>query len=142
MNRFQRMSIAGCLAASGYVHADLYVRGYRALPVIGAAFLLQASVSFAVALLLVAGGPALLRWFAAALAGGALGGFVLSRTIGLFGFAGQGLRPAPQAVVSVLAEIQVLLLLAAPFAARWLDRDWADDVVITPALRRVGWRRR
>ena len=135
MNRVQPWSIAACLLASGYVHADLYVHGYRALPAIGPAFLLQASGSFALALLLMAGAPALFRWLAAAPAGGALVAFVLSRTTGLFGFTGQGLRPAPQAVVSVLAEILVLVLLAAPFVNRCLDREWKQDVTDTDVTR-------
>jgi hypothetical protein len=111
-----RIGAAVCLAASGYLHAELYVHGYRAIPVIGPSFLLQASGSFAVALLLLVGGPAIPRLGAAALAAGALFGFVLSRTVGLFGFVERGLDPAPQALLSLLAEVAVLLLLAVPTA--------------------------
>jgi len=39
-------------------------------------------------------------------------GFVLSRTIGIFGFIEYGLRPAPQTLVSILVEIDPLGLLA------------------------------
>jgi hypothetical protein len=103
--------VALLLAASGFVHAELYVSGYRAIPVVGPAFLLQASASFAVALLLLLGGPVLFRWLAAALAVGALVGFALSRTLGVAGFVERGWQPAPQALLSVLAETALLLVL-------------------------------
>ncbi|WP_329046030.1 hypothetical protein OG738_30570 [Amycolatopsis sp. NBC_01488] len=112
MNAFLRIATAVCLAASGYLHAELYVGGYRVIPVIGPSFLAQASAAFAVAVLVAAGGPLLLRPAAAALAAGALAGFVLSRTTGLFGFSERGFEPAPEALLSVLAEVAVLVLVA------------------------------
>ena len=56
-----RASAAGCLAASGVLHAQLYLHGYRTIPGIGPAFLLQASGSLAVALLLLVSSAAVLR---------------------------------------------------------------------------------
>jgi hypothetical protein len=109
-----RIGVALCLAASGYIHAQLYIDGYRTIPVIGPAFLLQASGSLAVAVLLLVAGPLILRVGAVALSLGALGGFVASRTVGVFGFVEHGLNPAPQAVISVLVEVAALLLLAIP----------------------------
>jgi hypothetical protein len=115
-----RLAVAACLAATGYLHADLYIHGYRPIPVVGAAFLVQASASFAVAVLLVVGAVVTDEPLAAAaLAAGALAGFVASRTIGVFGFVEHGLQPSPHALLSVLAETGVLLLLlVAPAAAR------------------------
>lgn len=118
-----RIAAAVCLTLSGYVHADLYIHGYRVIPFIGPAFLVQASGSFAVALLLILGAtvtdePLALRLAAAALAAGALAGFVASRTVGVFGFVERGLQPSPQALLSVLAEAGVLLLLAAAAVRR------------------------
>ncbi|MEV6828476.1 hypothetical protein [Amycolatopsis sp. NPDC051102] len=112
MNLVLRIATAVCLALSGFLHAQLYVAGYRVIPVIGPAFLVQAAESMAVALLLLAGGPVLLRLAAAGLAAGALAGFALSRTTGLFGFSERGFQPAPQALLSVLAEGAVLVLVA------------------------------
>jgi hypothetical protein len=109
-----RIVAALCLVASGYLHAQLYLRGYRAIPGIGPAFLLQASGSFAVGVLLLAAAPAILRLAAAGLAGGALVGFALSRTVGIFGFVEHGLNPAPQALLSILTETATLFLLAVP----------------------------
>jgi hypothetical protein len=113
-----RIGAAVCLATSGYLHAQLYTHGYRTIPGIGPAFLLQASGSLAVAILLLLGGPMILRLAAAALAGGALGGFALSRTVGVFGFVEHGLQPAPQALISVLVEVAALLLVAVPVPRR------------------------
>lgn len=110
-----RIAAAVCLATSGYLHAQLYLHGYRVIPVIGPSFLLQASGSVAVAVLLLVAGPAILRLGAAGLAAGALFGFAASRTVGLFGFVERGFDPAPQALLSLLAEVAVLLLLAVPY---------------------------
>ncbi|WP_225812564.1 hypothetical protein [Streptomyces spinosus] len=109
-----RTATAASLAAGGYLHAWLYLDGYRSVPVIGPLFLLQAGASLALAVLLLIGTPPLLlRIAAAGVALGALAGFAASRTVGVFGFTEHGLRPAPQAVLSLLAETGTLLLLAA-----------------------------
>ena len=108
-----RVAVGVAVAVSGYLHAELYVHGYQAIPVIGPAFLLQAAGSFAVALLLLAGAPPWIRLAAAGLALGALVGFALSRTTGLFGFLETGWQPAPESLISVLAELATLALLAA-----------------------------
>jgi hypothetical protein len=109
-----RIGLTACLAVSGYLHADLYANGYRAIPYIGPSFLWQASASFAVALLVLVANPVVLRFAAAALSAGALGAYALSRTTGLFGFTERGWQPAPQALIAVLAEVSALVLLAAP----------------------------
>jgi hypothetical protein len=100
-----RIGIAAAMAVSGISHAYLYIHGYQHIPTIGAAFILQASVSFAVAVLILIGGPGWLRWAAALVAGGALVAFVLSRSVGLFGFSERGWQPSPHAAVSVIAEL-------------------------------------
>jgi hypothetical protein len=92
-----------CLVASGYLHAQLYVDGYRVIPKIGPMFLLQASAALAVGILLLLTASPPLRVIGVGLAAGALGGFVLSRTVGVFGFTERGWEPAPQALLSVLA---------------------------------------
>jgi hypothetical protein len=79
-----RIGITVALAVSGISHAYLYIHGYRHIPTLGTAFVAQASVSFAVAALILVGGPAWLRWVAAMLAGGSLVAFVLSRTVMLW----------------------------------------------------------
>ena len=114
-----RVVSAATLAVSGYIHAQLYVTGYRFIHVVGVLFLLQASASFAVAALLLVGGPLLVRLAAAGAAAGALGGFVASRTVGVFGFTEHGWQPSPQALISVLVEVATILSVAPAFAV-WL----------------------
>lgn len=105
-----RLGFAASLALSAVSHAYLYVHGYQRIPAIGTGFLVQASVSLAIALLIVAGGPAWLRWAGAAMAAGSLVAFALSRTVGLFGFSERGWDPSPHAAISVAAEVVILLL--------------------------------
>jgi hypothetical protein len=116
-----RLAIAVCLAGIGLIHEELYTdNGYRAIHVVGPSFLLVAAGSFAVAALLLVGDALIVRLLAAGLAVGALVGFVASRTIGIAGFIETGLQPAPQALLSILAEAAVLLLVGTPFAVRFI----------------------
>ncbi len=124
-----RLGAAGCLAASGVIHAELYLHGYRAIPGVGPAFLLQASSAVAVALLLLLTASAVPRLLAAGLVFGALAGFAASRTVGIFGFVERGLEPAPQALISLLVEVITLALLVVPFTIRAGGRsslEWVD----------------
>jgi hypothetical protein len=108
-----RIALSATLAASGVVHAYLYVDGYRDIPTVGPAFLLQGSVFCALAALILIGGPAWLRLAAVIGAAGSLLAFGLSRAGGLFGFIETGWQPAPYAAISVVAEVLVILLVAA-----------------------------
>jgi hypothetical protein len=125
-----RLGTASCLVVTGWIHTDLYLGGYRGIPTVGPGFLLQASASFAVAALLLVGAPDLVQVAAAALAAGSLTAFALSRTVGLAGFTERGWQPAPQALLSVLAEAAVLLLAAAAAMVAYRDG------------RLLAWRRR
>jgi hypothetical protein len=117
-----RIGIALALAVTGVSHAYLYVHGYRHIPTIGPAFLIQASVSFALAALILVGGPAWLRWAGAMLAGGSLVAFALSRTVGLFGFSEQGWQPSPHAALSAVAEVLTVVLWLAYLIGRRFGR--------------------
>jgi hypothetical protein len=108
-----RIGIPAAVSVSGISHAYLYIHGYRHIPTIGGAFVLQAGVSFAVAMLILVGGPVWLRWAAAMMANATLLAFVLSRTVGLFGFSERGWQPSPQAAVSVVDELLTVALWAA-----------------------------
>jgi hypothetical protein len=113
-----RIVIAASLVVSGVSHAYLYVHGYGHIPVVGTGFLLQASVSFAVAVLVLLGGPDWLVWAAGVLALGALGAFALSRTVGIAGFVETGWEPAPHALLSVAAEVVTVLACGAWWFSR------------------------
>jgi hypothetical protein len=111
VNLALRIAIGASLAVSGVIHAYLYIHGYRDIPTVGPAFLLQGSVFCALAVLVLAGGPAWLQLVAVIGAAGSLAAFILSRTGGFFGFTETGWQPAPYAVVTVVAEVLTLLLV-------------------------------
>ena len=118
MRLLLRLGLAVSLAVSAASHVYLHVHGYQYIPNIGTAFLVQASVSFALAVLIVAGGPWWLEWAAVAVAGGSLAAFVLSRTVGLQGFSERGWDPSPNAAITVAAEVLCVLLWAAALVRR------------------------
>ena len=107
-----RVGIGATLAVSGVIHAYLYIHGYNHVPTVGPAFLLQASMFCALAVLVLAGGPYSLQLAGALLSVGTLIAFALSRTMGLFGFTERGWEPSPQAEVSVIAEVFTVVLVA------------------------------
>jgi hypothetical protein len=105
------------LVAGGYVHFCLYRHGYRFIPKIGPAFVLQFTSSVAVSAALVFGSgwvsvgrwrcplAQLARLAGIALAVGTLGALAIAHTPGgLFGFREIGLKPAPQTVITVAVE--------------------------------------
>jgi hypothetical protein len=114
-----RLGLSVLLAVSGVIHAYLYVDGYRYIPTIGPAFLLQGSLFCALAVLILLGGPGWLTLGAGALSVGTLVAFALSRTVGLFGFSERGWAPSPYAAVSVIVEVlTVVLVVSVAVAAR------------------------
>ncbi|MFD6195148.1 hypothetical protein ACFWE3_00435 [Mycobacteriaceae bacterium NPDC060252] len=116
MNNVYRLALAMTMAVSGYTHAYLYMHGYQHIPVIGPAFLVQASVFLALAALIAVGAPHWIIAVAGLGSAGALVAFALSRTVGLFGFSEQGWDPAPYAVISVLTELAAVALAGVPLA--------------------------
>ncbi|WP_372510914.1 hypothetical protein [Mycolicibacterium madagascariense] len=108
-----RSGMSASLALSGVLHAYLYIDSYHAIPTIGPAFLLQASLSCAVATLTLLGGPWWMAAAAAALSAGSLCAFALSRTIGLFGFTEIGWEPTPYAALTVITETLTIALCVA-----------------------------
>ncbi len=104
------LGLVAAMAASAIAHARLYLHGYRFIPLVGPGFLVLTAVLGALAVLILAGGPAWIRVVAAIVSAGALVAFLLSRTIGFFGFAEHGWQPQPYAVVSVVAEVVVVAL--------------------------------
>jgi hypothetical protein len=111
VNLTLRTAISASVAVSGVLHAYLYTDGYRDIPTVGPAFLVQASVFCALAVLILAGGPAWMQLVAAIGAAASLVAFALSRTAGLFGFTETGWQPSPYAAITVIAEVLTLLLV-------------------------------
>jgi predicted lipoprotein with Yx(FWY)xxD motif len=86
LNVFGRLIGAGLLAATGAIHLDLYLTGYRTVPTIGILFLLQVIAAFVLALAVLALRSRLVAAAGALLFAGTLGGYLLSIWVGLFGF--------------------------------------------------------
>jgi len=77
---------AALLIASGSIHLDLYLTGYRSIPTIGWLFLLQVIAAYVLAVAIPVTAHRLAAAAGAAFALGTLGGYLLSLKVGLFGF--------------------------------------------------------
>jgi hypothetical protein len=114
---FVRVVGAALLVATGWIHLDLWLDGYRTIDWIGPLFLANVVLA-ALAALAVLLAPA--RWlpWVALLAGlleiGTLGGLVLSLTVGLFGFSES--MSARLVVPTIIVESAGFLVLAGYFA--------------------------
>jgi predicted lipoprotein with Yx(FWY)xxD motif len=112
-----RVAGAGLLAATGAIHLDLYLTGYRSIPVIGWLFLLQVIAAFGLALAVLVSGSRLAAAAGAGFALSTLGGYLLSVWIGLFGFTEVRTTAGIVAGVIEVAAFAVLAVLAAVPAA-------------------------
>ncbi len=81
-----RLAGGGLLVATGAIHLDLYLTGYRSIPTIGWLFLLQVIAAFGLGVVVLATGAWLAAVAGAGFALATLGGYLLSLWIGLFGF--------------------------------------------------------
>jgi len=134
-----RVAGASLLVAAGAIHLDLYLTGYRTIPVIGWLFLLQVIAAFGVGLAVLAGGRPVLAGRLAA-AGGAcfalatLGGYLLSVWTGLFGFTEVRTTAGIVAGVIEVAAFAVLAALAvAPARTDTTAKAPADGAAKAPA---------
>jgi predicted lipoprotein with Yx(FWY)xxD motif len=104
-----RLAGAGLLAATGAIHLDLYLTGYRTIPTIGVLFLLQVIAAFVLAAVVLLGsrlGAAAGALFSLS----TLGGYLLTIWFGLFGF--REVRTTAGIVAGVI-EIAAFAVLAA-----------------------------
>ncbi len=120
-----RVAGAGLLIATGAIHLDLYVTGYRTIPTIGWLFLLQLIAAFALGLAVLAIPGRLVIASRLTAAAGAvfalatLGGYLLTVSIGLFGFKEVRTTAGIVAgVVEVAAFVVLAALALAPAPAR------------------------
>ena len=113
-----RVAGAGLLAATGAIHLDLYLTGYRSIPVIGWLFLLQVIAAFGLAAAVLVSGSRLAAAAGAGFALSTLGGYLLSVWIGLFGF--KEIRTTAGIVAGVIevAAFAALAVLALSPATR------------------------
>jgi predicted lipoprotein with Yx(FWY)xxD motif len=109
-----RLAGGGLLAATGAIHLDLYLTGYRSIPTIGWLFLLQVITAFALAAAVLVTGSRLVAAAGAGFALATLGGYLLSVWVGLFGF--PEIRTTAGTVAGVI-EVAGFAALAALAAA-------------------------
>ena len=105
-----RAAGAGLLIATGAIHLDLYLTGYRTIPTIGWLFLLQVISAFGLALAVGLLGSRLVAGSGALFALSTLGGYLLSIWFGLFGF--REVRTTAGIVAGVI-EVTAFAALAA-----------------------------
>jgi predicted lipoprotein with Yx(FWY)xxD motif len=105
-----RVAGAGLLAATGAIHLDLYLTGYRTIPTIGLLFLLQVIAAFVLAAVVGLLGSRLGAVAGALFALSTLGGYLLSIWFGLFGF--REVRTTAGIVAGVI-EVAAFAVLAA-----------------------------
>jgi len=105
---------AALLIASGAIHLDLYLTGYRTIPTIGWLFLLQVIAAFALAIAILVTGSWLAAAAGALFAISTLGGYLLSLWFGLFGFTEVRTTAGIVAGLIDVAAFAVLAIAAAP----------------------------
>jgi predicted lipoprotein with Yx(FWY)xxD motif len=105
-----RLVGAGLLIATGAIHLDLYLTGYRTIPMIGWLFLLQVIVAFFLAAAVGLIGSRLAAAAGALFALATLGGYLLSLWFGLFNF--REIRTTAGIVAGVI-EVAAFAVLAA-----------------------------
>jgi predicted lipoprotein with Yx(FWY)xxD motif len=113
---------AGLLIATGAIHLDLYLTGYRTIPTIGGLFLFQVIAAFVLAVMVLGAvipGLAARGWLADALGAGfgaaTLGGYLLSVWVGLFGF--KEVRTTSGIVAGIIEVLTIAVLGAAAILA-------------------------
>jgi predicted lipoprotein with Yx(FWY)xxD motif len=112
-----RLAGSGLLIATGAIHLDLYLTGYRSIPTIGWLFLFQVIAAFVLGAAVLASG-ARLAAAGAAFSLATLGGYLLSLWVGLFGFREVRTTAGIAAGVVEVAAFAALAGLAATPAER------------------------
>jgi hypothetical protein len=104
---------AGLLIASGLIHLHLWDIAYRHVKTLDVLFLVQVVLTLLTALILLATRHLLVVAGAAALMAGTIVGFVLARTVGIFGFRLTFISTEAYVVMVVEAVAVVLLGITA-----------------------------
>jgi predicted lipoprotein with Yx(FWY)xxD motif len=100
---------AALLIASGAIHLDLYLTGYRTIPTIGWLFLLQVISAYVLAVAIPVSRNLLAAASGAAFGLGTLGGYLLSLKIGLFGFTEVRTTAG---IIAAIIDVAIFALLA------------------------------
>jgi predicted lipoprotein with Yx(FWY)xxD motif len=129
-----RLAAAGLLTATGAIHLDLYLTGYRTIPTIGWLFLLQVIAAFVLAAAVIVTGNQLVAAAAAGFAIATLAGYLLSIWVGLFGF--KEVRTTAGIVAGIL-EIAAFAILAFLAASPAVVRPQSHAAARNPLLARL-----
>jgi predicted lipoprotein with Yx(FWY)xxD motif len=116
-----RLAGGGLLIATGAIHLDLYLTGYRSIPTIGWLFLFQVIAAFALGVAVLGSAARLTAAVGALFSLATLGGYLLSLWIGLFGFKEVRTTAGIAAGVVEVAAFTALAGLAAMPAERGRD---------------------
>ncbi len=133
-----RAAASSMLLATGGIHLDLYLTGYRSIPTIGVLFILQVVGAFALGLAVIGVPRRIVAISGALFALSTLGGYVLSVWVGLFGF--KEVRTTAGIFAGIL-EVGASVLLGG--LAVWPGRTEPHDErasTITDQLVRMGRR--
>jgi len=123
-----RLAGGGLLIAAGAIHLDLYLTGYRSIPVIGWLFLFQVIAAFVLGAAVLATAARLAAAAGAVFSLATLGGYLLSLWTGLFGFkevrttAGIAAGVIEVAAFATLAGLAAMPAERGPAGGRLLDR--------------------
>lgn len=109
--RLTRSFAAVLILVGGLVHLDLWNNGYRTIPKIGVLFMANFVASAVLAAVVMASRRAIVALAGIGFAAGSLVAFVLSRTVGIFGFTDVGWNA--HATYTVASELGAIVLLAA-----------------------------
>lgn len=114
MRLASRVAGGGLLVATGAIHLDLYVTGYRTIPTIGWLFLVQVVVAFVLGTVVLSTGHRAVAALGAGFAASTLGGYLIALQFGLFGFkevtttAGEAAGAVEVAAIATLAALTLL----------------------------------
>jgi predicted lipoprotein with Yx(FWY)xxD motif len=125
---------AGLLAATGAIHLDLYLTGYRTIPTIGWLFLVQIITAFGLSVIVPTFRSRLTSGAGAGFAIATLGGYLLSLRVGLFGF-----REVRTTAGILAGVIEVATFAALAWAALGSDEPRRVDAPTTGSTHRLAW---
>jgi predicted lipoprotein with Yx(FWY)xxD motif len=119
---------AGLLFATGAIHLDLYLTGYRTIPTIGWLFLLQLIAAFGLGAVVLVSSSRLVAATGGGFAIATLGGYLLSLRISLFGFREVRTTAGISAgVIEVATFAALAALVLRPGEQRQLNASAAND---------------
>jgi predicted lipoprotein with Yx(FWY)xxD motif len=130
-----RLAGGGLLIATGAIHLDLYLTGYRSIPTVGGLFLFQVIAAFVLGAAVLASAARIAAAAGAIFSLATLGGYLLSLWIGLFGFkevrttAGIAAGVVEVAAFAALTGLAVMPPERGPAGGGLLARLWSGAVV-------------